>query len=91
VLWVAAITFVPTLAGFLYLAVVLDAFSRRVVGWAMGTRQRTQLVLDAMKMAVTERKPSRVIHHSDQGSAIHFGRLWAALQGNRRPAIDGQC
>jgi len=68
VLWVADITFVPTWAGFLYLAVVLDAFSRRVIGWAMGTRQRTQLVLDAMNMAVTQRKPSSVIHHSDQGS-----------------------
>ena len=47
VLWVADITYEPTWAGFLYLAVVLDAFSRRVIGWAMGTRQRTQLVLDA--------------------------------------------
>ncbi|AVO37133.1 IS3 family transposase [Pukyongiella litopenaei] len=76
VLWVADITFVPTWAGFLYLAVVLDAFSRRVVGWAMGTRQRTQLVLDAMNMAVTQRKPSSVIHHSDQGSqytSVAFG------------------
>ena len=75
-LWVADITFVPTWAGFLYLAVVLDAFSRRVVGWAMGTRQRTQLVLDAMNMAVTQRKPSSVIHHSDQGSqytSVAFG------------------
>ncbi|WP_367575556.1 IS3 family transposase [Aliisedimentitalea sp. MJ-SS2] len=68
VLWVADITFVPTWTGFLYLAVVLDAFSRRVVGWAMGTHQRTQRVLDAMNMAVTQRKPSSVIHHSDQGS-----------------------
>ncbi|QFS81210.1 Integrase core domain protein [Roseivivax sp. THAF197b] len=68
-LWVADITFVPTWAGFLYLAVVLDAFSRRVIGWAMGTRQRrTQLVLDAMNMAVAQRKPVSVIHHSDQGS-----------------------
>jgi putative transposase len=76
VLWVADITFVPTWAGFLYLAVVLDAFSRRVIGWAMGTRQRTQLVLDAMNMAVTQRKPSNAIHHSDQGSqytSVAFG------------------
>ena len=76
VLWVADITYVPTWAGFLYLAVVLDAFSRRVIGWAMGTRQRTQLVLDAMNMAVTQRKPSSVIHHSDQGSqytSVAFG------------------
>ena len=76
VLWVADITYVPTWAGFLYLAVVLDAFSRRVIGWAMGTRQRTQLVLDAMNMAVTQRKPESVIHHSDQGSqytSVAFG------------------
>lgn len=76
VLWVADITFVPTWAGFLYLAVVLDAFSRRVIGWAMGTRQRTQLVLDAMNMAVAQRKPDDVIHHSDQGSqytSVAFG------------------
>jgi putative transposase len=68
VLWVADITFVPTRAGFPYLAVVVDAFSRRVVGWAIGTCQRTQLVLDAMNMAVTQRQPSSVIHHSDQGA-----------------------
>jgi putative transposase len=76
VLWVADITFVPTWAGFPYLAVVLDAFSRRVIGWSMGARQRTQLVLDAMNMAVTQRKPSDVIHHSDQGSqytSVAFG------------------
>jgi putative transposase len=76
VLWVADITFVPTWAGFLYLAVVLDAFSRRVIGWAMGTRQRTQLVLDAMNMAVMQRKPTDVLHHSDQGSqytSVAFG------------------
>jgi putative transposase len=76
VLWVADITFVPTWAGFLYLAVVLDAFSRRIIGWAMGTRQRAQLVIDAMNMAVTQRKPESVIHHSDQGSqytSVAFG------------------
>jgi putative transposase len=75
-LWVADITYVPTWAGFLYLAIVLDAFSRRVVGWAMGTNLKTQLVLDAMNMAVGQRKPRDVIHHSDQGSqytSIAFG------------------
>ena len=75
-LWVADITYVPTWAGFLYLAVVLDAFSRRIVGWAMGVNLKTQLVLDAMNMAVGQRKPGSVIHHSDQGSqytSIAFG------------------
>jgi putative transposase len=75
-LWVADITYIPTAAGFLYLAVVLDAFSRRVVGWAMSTALATQLVLDALEMALAQRKPDGVIHHSDQGSqytSIAFG------------------
>jgi len=75
-LWVADITYVPTWAGFLYLAVVLDAFSRRIVGWAMGNNLKAQLVLDALNMALGQRKPSGVIHHSDQGSqytSIAFG------------------
>ncbi len=75
-LWVADITYVPTWAGFLYLAVVLDAFSRRIVGWAMGHNLKAQLVLDALNMALTQRRPAHVIHHSDQGSqytSIAFG------------------
>jgi putative transposase len=71
-LWVADITYIPTAAGFLYLAVVLDAFSRRVVGWAMETHLRTELVLAALEMAIGQRKPSDVIHHSDQGSQGGF-------------------
>ena len=66
-LWVADITYVPTAAGFLYLAVVLDACSRRVVGWAMASHLRTRLVLDALDMALAQRRPDGVIHHSDQG------------------------
>ena len=57
--WVADITYVPTWAGFLYLAVVLDAFSRRIVGWAMGHDLKTQLVLDALNMAIAQRKSRR--------------------------------
>jgi len=75
-LWVADITYVPTWAGFLYLAVVLDAFSRRVVGWAMATHLRTELVLEALNMALGQRRPLEVIHHSDQGTqytSIAFG------------------
>ena len=67
-LWVADITYIRTGSGFLYLAVVLDAFSRRVVGWAMKTHLRTQLVLDALEMALWQRRPQGVIHHSDQGT-----------------------
>ena len=76
-LWVADITYVPTWAGFLYLAVVLDAYSRRIVGWSMATTLGTQLVLGALNMAVVTRRPRSVIHHSDQGSqytSIAFGQ-----------------
>lgn len=75
-LWVADITYVPTWAGFLYLAVVLDVWSRRIVGWSMGTQLHTQLVLDALNMAIWQRRPQQVIHHSDQGTqytSIAFG------------------
>jgi putative transposase len=67
-LWVADITYVTTWAGFLYLAVVVDAWSRRVVGWAMAHHLRTELVLSALEMAIRQRRPAQVIHHSDQGS-----------------------
>jgi putative transposase len=75
-LWVADITYVPTWAGFLYVAVVLDACSRRIVGWSMATSLGTRLVLDALNMALAMRRPKGVIHHSDQGSqytSIEFG------------------
>jgi putative transposase len=69
-LWVADITFVPTAAGFLYLAVVLDACSRKIVGWSMANHLRTELVLDALEMAVAQRRPHDVIHNSDQGMLV---------------------
>jgi putative transposase len=75
-LWVADITYVPTWVGFLYLAVVLDAYSRRIVGWAMATHLRTELVVDALNMALGQRKPEGVIHHSDHGTqytSVAFG------------------
>ena len=67
-LWVADITYVPTWVGFLYLAVVLDAWSRRIVGWAMASHLRTELVLEALDMALWQRCPEQVMHHSDRGS-----------------------
>ena len=76
-LWVADITYVPTWSGFVFLAVVLDAYSRRIVGWSMATHLRTSLVLDALNMAVTQRRPDAVVHHSDQGgqyTSIAFGQ-----------------
>jgi len=75
-LWVADMTYVPTWVGFLYLAVVIDVWSRRVVGWSMGERMTTDLVLSALNMALAQRKPDAVIHHSDQGSqytSVAFG------------------
>ena len=76
-LWVADITYIPTQQGTLYLAVVIDAFSRMVVGWAMENHLRTELVLKALDMALYRRNPKcGVIHHSDQGcqyTSIAFG------------------
>jgi putative transposase len=77
VLWVADITYVPTWAGFLYLAVVLDVFSRRIVGWSMSTTLHVDVVLAALNMALAQRQPKGVIHHSDQGSqytSFAFGK-----------------
>jgi putative transposase len=76
-LWVADLTYVPTWAGFLYLSIVLDVWSRRLVGWAMGEQMTAELVLAALNMALQQRKPAEVIHHSDQGSqytSVAFGQ-----------------
>lgn len=90
----ADITYIPTLAGFLFLAVVLDVFSRRIVGWAMATHLRTELILDALNMALWQRRPEQVIHHSDQGTqytSIAFGRR--CKQAGVRPSMGsvGDC
>jgi putative transposase len=67
--WVTDITYIRTLEGFTYLAVVIDLYSRRVIGWSMQGRQTTDVVLQALLMAVWRRKPkSKVLIHSDQGS-----------------------
>jgi putative transposase len=76
-LWVADMTYVPTWAGFMFLAIVLDVWSRRVVGWAIGETMAADLVLAALNMALTQRRPTNVIHHSDQGSqytSLAFGQ-----------------
>ena len=75
-LWVADIKHIPTVTALLYLSVVVDACSRRVVGWAMAGHLRTELVLEAVNMAIWQRRPQQVIHHSDQGTqytAVAFG------------------
>ena len=76
-LWVADITYVPTWSGFLYLAAVLDVYSRKVVGWAMKNHLRTELVLEALQNAISQRRPRGVIHHSDHGcqyTSYAFGK-----------------
>jgi putative transposase len=76
-LWVADITYIPTWSGFLYLAMVMDVYSRRIVGWAMETHLRTELILAALNMAITQRKRTTVIHHSDRGcqyTSYAFGK-----------------
>ena len=76
-LWVADITYVPMVAEFLYLAIVLDAWSRKIVGRSMANHLRTALVLDAMETAVGQRRPHDVIHHCNQGcqyTSLAFGK-----------------
>lgn len=87
-LWVADITYVPTWSGFVFLAVVLDTFSRRIVGWSMATHLRTSLVLDALNMALTLRRPDDVVHHSDQGcqyTSLAFGKR--CKEAGVRPSV----
>lgn len=78
VLWVADITYLPTWDGWLYLAAVQDTFSRRIVGWSMAEHMRAELVVDALKMAISRRRPDPgLVHHSDQGSqyvSLAFGQ-----------------
>lgn len=93
-LWVADITYIPTWAGFLYLAVVLDVFSRRIVGWAMETHLRADLVVQALNMAISRRKPGSVIHHSDQGSqytSLQFGKRCKDLGVRPSMGSVGDC
>ena len=71
-LWVADMTYVPTWSGFLYLAVVNDVYSRKVVGWTFGAHMTADLVIAALDMALLTRKPESVIHHSGQGSQLRF-------------------
>ena len=87
-LWVADITYVPTWAGFVFLAVVLDVWSRKVVvGWHIGESLHTDLIVAALEMAAQARKPQSVIHHSDQGcqyTSVAFGKRCKEL--NVRPS-----
>jgi len=93
-LWVADITYVPTQEGYLYLAVVIDAYSRKVVGWEMAGHLRSELVLEALDMATEQRKPKETIHHSDQGcqyTAIAFGERCKAEGVRPSMGSRGDC
>lgn len=89
--WTSDITYIPTREGWLYLAVVLDLFSRRVVGWAMSARMTSSLVLDAFKMAVRHRRPAiGLIHHSDRGSQYTGSAYQQLLKDNHcRVSMSG--
>ena len=97
VLWLADITYLRSWEGWLYLAAVQDAFSRRIVGWSMADHMRTELVVDALQMALHRRRPEQgLIHHSDQGSqyvSLGFGQAArdagiAISMGSRGDAYD---
>jgi putative transposase len=95
VLWVADITYLRTWEGWLYLAAVQDAFSRRIVGWSMADHMRSDLVIDALQMAVARRQPEAgLIHHTDQGSqyvSLAFGQAAAKAGIARSMGSRGDC
>jgi putative transposase len=94
-LWVADVTYLRTWEGWLYLAAVQDAFSRRIVGWAMADHMRAELVVDALQMAVSRRRPAGgLIHHSDQGSqyvSLAFGQAARDAGIARSMGSRGDC
>ena len=81
--WLADITYIPTLEGWLYLAAVLDLYTRRIVGWAMAERMTSALTINALEMALQQRKPAAgLIHHSDQGSQYTDQKYQALLEAH---------
>jgi putative transposase len=95
--WVTDITYIPTLQGWLYLAVVLDLFSRMIVGWAFSSSLETKLVLDALEMARRKRKPSAegdLLHHSDRGAqyaSLEYRQALNALKATCSMSRKGNC
>jgi len=99
--WIADFTYLATADGWLYVAVVIDLYSRRVVGWSMQPQMTAQLVTDAMMMAIWRRRPkaASLLHHSDQGSQGVFNRssqhlqLWRCYGKTYRlhPAVNRTC
>jgi putative transposase len=92
--WLADVTYVSTDEGFVYVAAVLDVFSRLIVGWAMDERLGSQLVLSALRMAYAQRQPRKVIHHSDHGTeytAVAFGKRCTQLGIQMSMGSVGDC
>jgi putative transposase len=94
-LWIADLTYLRTREGWLYLAAVQDAYSRRIVGWSMADHMRSELVVDALNMAVARRRPAAgLIHHSDQGSqyvSLAFGQAARDAGIARSRGSKGDC
>ena len=95
-LWVGDITYVPTDEGWLYVAILLDAYSRRVVGWAMADHLRTDLALEALAMAFGRRRPTprTLVHHTDRGcqyTAVRYQAVLAAQQITCSMSRTGNC
>jgi putative transposase len=94
-LWIADVTYLRTWEGWLYLAAVQDAYSRRIVGWSMADHMRSELVVDALEMAVARRRPAPgLIHHSDQGSqyvSLAFGQAARDAGIARSMGSKGDC
>ena len=90
-LWVMDVTEHPTEEGKLYLAVVIDAFSRRVVGWSIAGHIRSELVVDALQMAIWRRngREAGTVMHTDHGSQIHLLGLRQTASRGRHPRLDG--
>lgn len=95
VLWVADITYLRTWEGWLYLAAIQDAYSRRIVGWSMADHMRSELVVDALQMALARRRPGPgLVHHSDQGSqfvSLAFGQAAGKAGIARSMGSRGDC
>jgi putative transposase len=93
--WASDITYLPTTEGWLYLAVTLDLFSRKVVGWSMSDSLESKLVLDALEMARNSRTPAAgLLHHSDRGvqyAAFDFQRALARLEAVQSMSRKGDC
>jgi putative transposase len=90
-IWLADITYIPTLEGWLYLATILDLYTRRIVGWAMSDRMTSDLTISALEMAISQRQPDPgLIHHSDQGSQYTDGTYQVLLKDHGiRASMNG--